>query len=82
MDARKLEDILLLTFEKIYDLAKLSADMDDNTIHTKLAIVGPNNLFYVMGQLYESFRSANQRSTKKVSVFRSMEEAIDWIEEK
>jgi len=82
MDARKLEEILSLTFEKISELAKLSANMDDNTIPTKLAIVASDTFLYGIGRLYETFRNVNPKSTKKVSVFRSMQEAIDWIEEK
>ena len=34
VDMRKVEDILSPTFEHISELAKLSADMDDNTIST------------------------------------------------
>ena len=82
MDARKLEEILSLTFEKISELAKLSANMDDNTLSTKLAIVASGTFLYGMGRLYEAFRTVNPKSTKKVSVFRTMQEAIDWIEEK
>ena len=82
VDARKLEEILSLTVEKISELAKLSAYMDDKAISTKLAIVASDTFLYGMGQLYEAFRNVNPMSTKKVSVFRSMQEAIDWIEGK
>jgi len=82
VDASKLEEISSLTIEKISELAKLSAKMDDNTISTKLAIVTSDTFLHGMGGLYEVFRNENPMSTKKVSVFRSMQEAIDWIEEK
>ena len=82
MDASKVEEILSLSIEKISELAKLSANMDDNTLSTKLAIVASGTFLYGMGQLYETIRNVNPRSTKKVSVFRSMQEAIDWLEEK
>ena len=82
VDASKVEEILSLSFEKISELAKLSASMDDNTISTKLAIVASDTFLYGMGRLYEAFRTVNPKSTKKVGVFRSMQEAIDWIEEK
>ena len=82
VDASKVEQISSLTFVKISELAKLSANMDDNTISTKLAIVASDTFLYGMGRLYEVFRNVNPRSTKKVSVFRSMQEAIDWIDEK
>ena len=82
VDASKLEEISSLTFEKISELAKLSANMDDNTISSKLAIVASDTFLYGMGRLYEAFRNLNPKSTKKVCVFRSIQEAIDWIEEK
>ena len=82
VDARKLEEILSLTVEKISELAKLSAYMDDKAISTKLAIVVSGTFLYGMGQLYEALRNVNPMSTKKVSVFRSMQEAIDWIDGK
>ena len=82
VDARKIEEILSLSFEKISELAKLSANMDDNTISTKLAIVASDTVFYSLGQLYEVYRNMNPKSTKKVAVFRSMQEALDWIEER
>jgi hypothetical protein len=82
VDMSKVEEILSPTFERISELAKLSANMDDNTISTKFAIVAPDTFAYGMGRLYEVFRNVNPRSTKKVRVFRSMQEAIDWIEEK
>jgi len=82
VDASKLEEISSLTFEKISELAKLSANMDGSTISTNLAIVASDTFAYGMGRLYEAFRNLNPKSTKKVSVFRSMQEANDWIEEK
>ena len=82
VDMRKVEEILSPTFEHISELAKLSANMDDNTIATKFAIVASDTFAYGMGRLYEAFRNVNPRSTKKVRVFRSMQEAIDWIEGK
>ena len=82
VDASKVEEILSLSFGKISELAKLSANMDDNTISTKLAIVASDTFLYGMGRLYEAFRNVNPKSTKKVSVFRTMQEAIEWIEEK
>ena len=82
VDARKVEEILLITVEKMSELIKLSIYMDDKANSTKLAIVTSDTFLHGMGGLYEAFRNENPMSTKKVSVFRSMQEAIDWIEEK
>ena len=82
VDASKIEEISSITIEKISELAKLSANMDDTTIATKLAILTSDTFHYGLGRLYEVFRNMNPRSTKKVGVFRTMQEAIDWLEEK
>ena len=82
VDASKLEEIVSLSFDKISELAKLSADMDDTTTSTKLAIVASDTFLYGMGRLYEALRNVNPKSTKKVAVFRTLQEAMEWIEEK
>ena len=79
VDASKVEEILSLSFEKISELAKLSADMDDRTIATKFAIVASDTFAYGIGQLYEAFRNVNPLSTQKVGEFRNIQEAMDWI---
>jgi len=53
--------------------------MDDRTIATKFAIVASDTFAYGIGQLYEAFRNVNPLSTKKVGVFRNIQEAMDWI---
>jgi len=35
-----------------------------------------------MGRMYEVYRNLNPRSTKVVQVFRSMKDAMEWIEGK
>ncbi|MBP2668422.1 MAG: hypothetical protein H6Q80_624 [Deltaproteobacteria bacterium] len=79
VDMSKVEEILSPTYERISELAKLSADMDDRTIATKFAIVASDTFAYGIGQLYEAFRNVNPLSTKKVGVFRNIQEAMDWI---
>jgi len=49
VDMSKVEEILSPTYEKISELAKLSADMDDRTIATKFAIVASDTFAYGIG---------------------------------
>jgi hypothetical protein len=56
--------------------------MDDRAIATKFAIVASDTFAYGMGQIYEAYRNPNPRSSKEVRVFRSMKDALDWIEAK
>ena len=82
IDMSNVEEIVSPTEEKLVELAKISAYMDDRKIATKFAIVASEPFAYGMGQLYEAYRNINPRSTKEVRVFRSMKDAIEWIEEK
>jgi hypothetical protein len=60
-------------------LADFSASMDTPIIATKLAIVANEDYVYGLGRMYEGFRQLNEKSTKEVSVFRSMKEAMEWV---
>ena len=82
IDMSNVEEIVSPTEEKIVELGKISAYMDDRNIATKFAIVASDPFAYGMGQLYEAYRNINPRSTKEVRVFRSMKDAMEWIEEK
>ena len=82
MDMSNVENIVSPTHNNTVNLAQLSASMDDRKIPTKFAIVASDPLAYGMGRLYEAYRNLNPRSTKEVRVFRSMNDAMEWIEEK
>ena len=82
IDMSNVEEIVSPTEDKLAELAKISAYMDDRKIATKFAIVASETFAYGMGQLYEAYRNINPRSTKEVRVFRSMKDAMEWLEEK
>ena len=82
IDMSNVEKIESSTHDKTVELAHLSASMDDRKIATKFAIVASDPLAYGMGRMYETYRNLNPRSTKEVRVFRSMNDAMGWIEEK
>ena len=82
IDMTNVEQIVSPTSNKIRQLSVLSASMDDKITPTKFAIVAPRDLAYGLGRMYETFRQLNKRSTKEVSVFRSMQEALEWVGKK
>ena len=82
IDMSNVKEIVSPTSDKLVELARLSASMDDRTIPTKFAIVASDTFAYGMGRMYEVYRNLNPRSTKEVRVFRSMKDAMEWIEEK
>lgn len=79
VDMSEVEYIALPSPERVRDLAALSAGMDATSGSSRFAIVAPESLAYGLGRMYEAYRSLNPRSTKRVSVFRSMAEALVFL---
>jgi hypothetical protein len=78
VDMRGVEHIALPSAASIRELAEFSAKMD-TPIRSKFAIVASDNLAYVLGRMYDAYRWLDDRSTKQVDVFRTMEEALEWL---
>jgi hypothetical protein len=66
--------------ERMRALADLSAEMDA-AARSRFAIVAPGDFAYGLARMYGTYRTLDERSTKEVRVFRSMEEAVAWLEE-
>ena len=77
-DMSEVQDIVQPTSERIRKLADLSASMDIST-PSKFAIVAPQALPFGLGRMYEMYREMNEHSTKEVRVFRTREEALEWL---
>ena len=80
VDMTQVENIALPSTKRVRELANLSAEMDVRSTTSKLAIVAPTEFAFGLGRLYEIFRSLDDRSTKKVSVFRSFDEALAFLD--
>jgi len=78
VDMRGVEHIVLPTSASIQELAALSANMD-TAIRSKFAIVAPENLANALGRIYGAYRWLDDRSTKRVDVFRTLDEALVWL---
>jgi hypothetical protein len=79
MDMSETEDIAVPSAQRVRDLATVSAGMDTRVPTSKFAIVAPGDLAYGLGRMYQAYRQLDERSTKQVAVFRTMEEARQWI---
>jgi hypothetical protein len=79
-DMSDVENIDLPSLERVRELAKLSASMDAAAARSLLAIVAPKDFAFALGRLYEAHRGLDERSRKTVSVFRSVGEALAWLE--
>ena len=67
------------TTKLIQELAALSATMDPEGSRSKFAIVAPQQALYGLGRMYETYRGMEDRSTKRVGVFRDRAEALLWL---
>jgi len=67
--------------ERLRELAATSASMDTQA-SSRFAIVAPDDLAFGLGRMYAAYRDVDARSTKEVRVFRTMEEAIVWLDER
>ena len=80
IDMTQVEDIALPSTQRVRELARLSAEMDARSTTSRFAIVAPSEFAFGLGRLYEIFRSLDDRSTKQVGVFRSLDEALAFLD--
>jgi len=80
VDMTQVENIALPSTEQVRTLASLSADMDVPSKKSRFAIVAPTEFAFGLGRLYEILRSLNDRHTKEVRVFRSLDEAKAFLD--
>lgn len=78
VDMTGVERIALPSPHRIQELANLSAGMD-SPASSRFAIVAPTELAFGLGRMYESYRGLEARSTKQVSVFRTLEQALKFL---
>jgi hypothetical protein len=78
-DMSEVEQIAQPESDQIKQLALLASSMDAPAPASRFAIVAPGALAFGLGRMYEVYRSLDDRSTKEVSVFRSMPEALTWL---
>jgi len=64
---------------RIVQLAALSAAMDVRAPATRFAIVAPRDFEFALGRMYAAHREMDSRSTRRVEVFRSREDAMAWL---
>jgi hypothetical protein len=65
--------------ERMKTLVDLSAEMDPAAA-SKFAIVAPGDFAFGLARMYATYRAMDQRSTKEVRVFRSMNDAVAWLD--
>lgn len=79
IDMSDVDDIAIPSSARAQSLAILSAGMDASVSHTKFAIVAAEDLAFGLGRMYQTYREMYGGAKKKVGVFRSMKEAMEWL---
>jgi hypothetical protein len=80
VDMTHVSAVDLPSTQRIQDLASMAARMDVPDGRSRFAIVAPSNLTFGLGRMLQAYRSADQRSTKTVGVFRTMAEALVYLQ--
>ena len=80
VDMTRVERIALPHADRVKDLASLASGMDDPNSRTRMAVVAPDNLAFGLGRMFQAHRELDRRSTKEVGIFRTMEEALAFLE--
>ena len=71
--------IELPSFERVKDLAKLSAEMDPKHPPGRFAIVAPGDVPFMLGRLYKGIRAMIPGASREIGVFRTHDEAEEWL---
>ena len=79
VDMRDVEHIEMPTSERLKDLASLAASMDLPGTSSKFAIVATDTIAAELARFFRAYRQLDPRSTKEISIFKSMAEASDWL---
>lgn len=80
VDMSLVTEIVTPTLDKVHWLARISAKMDDPDRRSKFAIIAPSDVAFGMGRMYASMRGTQTESTKEVGVFRTLDEALEFLE--
>jgi len=79
VDMTAVEEIRLPSSARARELAALSASMDLPGAETRMAIIAPQNEAFGLGRMFEMMREMEPGSRRKVGVFRTAEEAMEFL---
>ena len=79
LDMRDVLEIDLESVDRMRTLAELSASMDAPATPSKFAIVATTDEAFGLSRMYESYRRLEEKSTKQVGVFRTLNEAYAYL---
>lgn len=79
VDLGPVEDLVVSSGDRVRAFAELASAMDVPGVRSRLVIVAPSDLTYGFARMFETYRGMSRSRQKTVSVFRSMQAALDWL---
>lgn len=80
VDMRAVERVEYGSPWKVREMAAAAVEMDEPALPTNLAIVAESDHLFGLARMYQTFREVNPKSVKVVQSFRSLDEALTWLE--
>lgn len=80
VDVTRVNDIALPSTDRVNLLAREAAATDAVRGSSKLAIVAATDLAFGLGRMFQTQRELDSRTKRTVGVFRSMAEALEFLE--
>ena len=79
LDLTQVTGIVDPSVEEIRKLAQLSVSMDPPDTPSRFAIAAAKEIIFGLGRMYEAYRSLQPGSTKTVTVFKTLPEAMEFL---
>lgn len=67
-----------LTINSLLKIGRIASKTDDLFTNKKLALILHSNKAFALARMYEMYRNMGVHSSKKISVFRDRDQAIEW----
>ena len=75
----QVKHIALPSPDRVREVADRAARKDTPASASRFVIVAPDDFAFGLGRMYEAYRNLDVRSQKKVSVFRTLDEALAFL---
>ena len=79
VDMSGVEHVDVPSADRLKELVTLAAGMDLPDTASKFAIVAPDELHFDLARFFKAYRELDPRSTKQVSIFRTLAPALEWL---
>jgi hypothetical protein len=79
VDMTHVSKIQMPSVQRLQDLASTAAKVDLAPAPSRFAIVAPDDVAFRLGRMYGAYREWQESSSRKVGVFRTIEEAVAFL---